>query len=175
MIAVIAVALWAPSASRTLKRPARPRRPWLVGLGLVGLGAVFFVLAAIDPPGFDLGADLELSALVDAMGGGLGATGFAVGLMLAALLLLGLVDSARSGRVLVRVALLAVPLMALATVLTALLDRDEWRDGSIGPLVATIVVFTLPALLAGSLLQRAESQGMTYRRHDERGGTLDPS
>jgi hypothetical protein len=172
VVAVAVLAAWAPSASRTGAREPRRRRPWLTGLGLVALGAAFFAVAAVDPPGFDLGEGLDLGALVDSMGGGYAVTGFAIALMLTAFFLLALVDPARSGRLLGRVGLAAVPFVALLTVLTALFDRDVWREETVGPLAASIFAFTLPALLAGSLLQRAGAQEEMPGRHDGSGGTL---
>ena len=131
------------------------RGAWIAGLSLLAVGAVFFIVAAIDLPGFDLGEDLEFGDTVDSLGGGFVATGYAIAAMLLTFLLLGVADSARSGGLLTRVGVAAVPFMAALTVLTALFDRDEWRDSNIGPLVGAIAFFTLPALLAGWLLARS--------------------
>lgn len=133
------------------------RRSWIAGLLLLSLGAVFFVVAEIDPPGADLGEDLEFGAVVDGLGGDVSATGYALASMLLAFLLLGTIDPARSGRLLVRTTIAAVPFVATLTVLTALFDRSEWHDSSIGPVVGCLFFLTLPACAAGALLVRAAS------------------
>lgn len=141
------------------------RGSWIAGLVLLAVGAVFFIVAAIDPPGFDLGEDLEFGDVVDSLGGGFVATGYAIAALLLPFLLLGVIDPARSGRLLTRVGVAAVPFMATLTVLTALFDRDEWRDSNIGPLVGAIVFFTLPTLLAGWLLVRSATLRSTAPTH----------
>lgn len=134
---------------------AGARRSWIAGLTLLAVGACFFVVGALDVPGADLGEDLEFSAVVDHLGGGVAATGYALAFALVAFLLLGLFDPGRSGRLLVRAGLAATPLMAVPTTLTALFDRDEWKDSSIGPFMGCVFFVTLPACLVGLLLGRA--------------------
>ncbi|HXH97603.1 MAG TPA: hypothetical protein VNH40_10385 [Gaiellaceae bacterium] len=123
-----------------------------MGLVLLGLGAVFFVVAAIDPPGADLGEDLRVGAVVDDLGGGFVLTGYALALLLVSLLLLGAADSLRSGRLLTRLGIAAMPFMGALTVLNVLFDRGEWQSSNVGPFMGSLVFFTLPALLTGALL-----------------------
>ena len=140
------------------------RRSWICGLVLLALGAVFYLVGAINPPGADLGEDLEFRTVVDGLGGGFVATGYALGAMLAAFLLLGAVDPTRAGRLLVRVGIGAVPLAAVLTALTIAFDRSEWNETNIGPLVGCMVFFSLPAWATGSLLLHAAPPA-SLRRH----------
>lgn len=133
------------------------RRSWIWGLLLLALGAVFYLVGAIDPPGADLGEDLEFGAVVDGLGGGFVATGYALSAMLAAFLLLGAVDPGRAGRLLVRIGIGAVPFVAVLTASTIVFDRSEWREGNIGPLAGCLVFLSIPTWAAGTLLLHAAS------------------
>jgi hypothetical protein len=135
--------------------PRGGRRAWVVGLAMIAAGAVFFVVGAMDVEGADLGEGLEIASVVRGLGGGLAATGYAVAFMLTTALLLGLVDPERSARTLVRTALAAVPLLAALTTLTALFDREEWKESTIGPFMGSLFFFTVPASLAAALLARS--------------------
>ncbi len=154
-VAIWALALfvraWPDRGSTTIES----RRSWIAGLVLLALGAVFYLVGAIDPPGADLGEDLEFGAVVDGLGGGFVATGYALAAMLAAFLPLGAVDPTRAGRLLVRVGIGAVPFVAVLTALTIAFDRSEWNETNIGPLVGCMAFFSLPAWAAGSLLLHA--------------------
>lgn len=135
--------------------PRGGRRAWVAGLAMIAAGAVFFVVGAIDVEGADVGEGLEIAAVVRGLGGGFAATGYAVTFALIGVLLLGLVDPRRSARVLVRTALAAVPLLAALTTLTALFDREGWKESTIGPFMGSLFFFTVPASLAAALLARA--------------------
>lgn len=168
-VGIVSVVALARALPTRVAVPRGGRHAWVAGLAMLAAGAGFFVVGAIDVEGADVGEGLEIASVVRDLGGGYAATGYAVAFALIAVLLLGLVDPERSARVLVRTALAAVPLLAALTTLTALFDREEWKESTIGPFMGSLFFFTVPASLAAWLLARA------VREHPERDRPEPPS
>lgn len=157
--AALALGVVLVEIARAVRRGGREapgtRAAWIAGLALLGVGAAVFLSGGLDVAGADLGGDLEFSSVVDSLGGDPAVTGSVIAGLLVALLVLGVLAPARSGMLLQRLGVAALPLMAALTILTVLLERGEWRDSTIGPFMAGLFFFALPAFLTGALLRHA--------------------